>query len=115
MKPVYHDLRKHRKRSPFTQQDIAELLGNKDISQISRHETNPAHPQVELGLLYEILFGIPVSELFSNQKQSIINRLQKRIPNIIHELECLDLNDIINSKIGCLQNVLLTINKKDKL
>ena len=115
MKPVYHDLRKHRKRSPFTQQDIADLMGDKDISQISRYETSPVHPQVELGLLYEILFGIPISELFPNQKQSIISRLQKRIPNIIHELECLDLNEIINSKIGCLQNVLLNINHKNQL
>jgi transcriptional regulator with XRE-family HTH domain len=106
MNPIYHDMRTFRKESVFTQKDIADLLGTKDVSQISRHETNPIHPQVEMGLLYEILFKAPFSEFFPRQKELLKKRLRVRIPNIIDELKCLDMNDIVNKKIGCLQSIL---------
>lgn len=106
MNPIYHDLRTVRKRSPFTQKDIADLLGTKDVSQISRHETNPMHPQVEIGLLYEILFKEPLSQFFPRQRDNLIRRLRLRIPNIIDELRCLDVNELVTKKIGCLQSIL---------
>jgi transcriptional regulator with XRE-family HTH domain len=115
MKPIYHDLRTYRKQSIFTQQDIADLLGTKDVAQISRYETNPAGPQLELALLYHILFQIPLSDFFPNQKQMLIKRLRMRIPNIINELKCMDMSDIINKKISCLQDVLTAINNEKHL
>lgn len=112
MKPIYHDLRTYRKQlSTLTQEDIANLLGTKSASQIVRHETNPISPQLEIALLYEILFKVPISNFFPNHKQTLIKRLKLRIPNLIDELKCLDLNDLVNKKIGCLQSVLTDINK----
>lgn len=110
MNPIYHDLRTARKKSIFTQKDISDLLGTKDVSQISRHETNPIHPQVEIGLLYEIIFKTSLSEFFPRQKERLIKRLRIRIPNLIDELKCLDMNDIVNKKIGCLQSILSDLN-----
>src|SRR6218665_1102976 len=104
MKPIYHNLRLYRRQTVFTQQDIAELLGRYNATQVSRHETYPVHPQVELGLLYEILFNVPFSSLFGSERKEIIRRLQKRVPNIIHELSCIALDGITAQKLHHLQN-----------
>lgn len=114
MKPIYHDLRTYRKQlSTLTQEDIANLLGTKSASQIVRHETNQISPQLEIALLYEILFKIPVARFFPNHKQTLIKRLKIRIPNLIDELKCLDANDLVNKKIACLQSVLSDINNTE--
>lgn len=115
MKPINHQLRNYRRNSPFTQQDIAELLGNQDAIQISRHETSKIHPQIQIMLLYHILYKISFGDFFRIEKNALIKRLQIRIPNIIDEWKCLDMNDVIAKKIGCLQEVLQDINDPSKL
>lgn len=115
MKPIYHKLRIYRRGSPLVQDDIAVLLGKYNATQISRHETNPVHPQIELGLLYEILFDVPIATLFSEQKQSLVNLLKRRIPNILHELACLDMSESVNLKMDCLHKILLALNQNKNL
>ena len=110
MKPINHHLRNHRKHSIFNQQDISELLGTQDVIQVSRNETSDMHPQIELMLLYHIIYKTPFDSFFPKQKKLLIKRLQMRIPNIIDELKCLNANDIVNKKIGCLQQVLTDLN-----
>src|SRR6218665_1008223 len=107
MKPIYHDLRTYRKQlSVLSQEDIAQLLGTKNASQIVRHETNPISPQLEIALLYEIIFKIPISTFFLNNRYALIKRLKLRIPNLIDELSCTELSELVNKKIGCLQIIL---------
>lgn len=113
MKSIYHDLRTFRKQSVFTQEDIAHLLGTRDTSQICRYETKQVNPQIELALLYHILFKTPFASFFPQQKQSLIARLKKRIPNLIDELKCLELSELVNKKIGCLQDILTDINQHE--
>lgn len=111
MKPIYHDLRTYRKDcSALSQEDIAELLGTKNASQIVRHETNPISPQLEIALLYEILFKKPVSDFFQSHRQNLINRLRLRIPNVIDEMKCLEQSTIVSNKIQCLQDILTNLN-----
>lgn len=115
MKPINHHLRNHRKHSIFNQQDISELLGTQDVIQVSRNETSDMHPQIELMLLYHIIYKTPFDSFFPEQKKSLVKRLQMRIPNIIDELKCLNANDIVSKKIGCLQQVLTDLNNPENV
>src|SRR6266566_9083033 len=59
-------IRRHRKRSCLTQEDVAFLLGSKSSASVSRHERFKQTPDLQTLLAYEILFRTPVRNLFSN-------------------------------------------------
>jgi DNA-binding XRE family transcriptional regulator len=110
MNPIYHDLRTYRKQSLLNQKDIADILGNKDVAQICRHETGTVSPQLELALLYHIIFQKPVQVFFHQHMQFLIRRLRLRIPNIIDELKCSKSDEKKLEKIAYLQSILSIIN-----
>lgn len=112
MNPTHHDLRSYRKKTCLTQHDVADLLGNKDVSQISRYETSPMSPQLEICMLYHLLFDVPLSNFFPAQKEAIRKRLLVRLPNIIDELRCLPVHPETEKKIKFLLNILLTLTSK---
>jgi transcriptional regulator with XRE-family HTH domain len=58
-------LRAHRKRSGFSQSELALLVGSQTSASVSRHERFRRQPTLQTGLTYEIIFGIPARELFS--------------------------------------------------
>jgi len=111
MNTIRHDLQTYRKHSVFTQQDIADLIGTMDAVQISKYELADIHPQIELLLLYLILFQLPVDHFFSQYNNTLITRLRLRIPNIIDELNCLEQTTIVQQKIGSLKHILATLNQ----
>ena len=113
MNPTHHDLRSYRKKTCLTQQDISELLGTKDVTQVSRLETGPISPQLEFTLLYHLLFNIPMSNFFPSQKEGLRKRLLIRIPNIIDEIRCLPPNPEHEEKITCLSSILSALSKPD--
>jgi transcriptional regulator with XRE-family HTH domain len=57
-------LRPHRKRSSFTQAEIAFLLGLKLPSAVSRYETGAREPDLRTALAYEIIFEAASRDLF---------------------------------------------------
>lgn len=112
MNPIYHDLRSYRKKTCLSQQDVAELFGNKDVSQISRYETCPITPQMEISLLYHLIFNVPMNMFFARQKEELRKKLVLRIPNVIHELNCVSPNDLTDEKITFLNALLSTLTNE---
>lgn len=112
MNPIYHDLRSYRKKTCLSQQDVADLFGNKDISQISRYETCPISPQIEISLLYHLLFDVPMNMFFERKKEEIRKRLVMRIPNIIHELNCVQQNELTDEKMTYLKSLLQNLTNQ---
>ncbi len=103
-----HELRAYRKRSPFTIEDIVGLTGMKDISHVSRQETNDCSAQMELALLYHHLFRVPIPDLFPRQNRAMLSRMRLRIPNIIDELRFLG-TDEAERKMKYLEEVLVSL------
>jgi len=64
-------LRSHRRRAGLTQREVAFLIGCRDGAQISRYEKRRRLPPLETALAWEIIFGIPVSELFAGMHEAI--------------------------------------------
>lgn len=83
MKHKINLLKRIRKRSPLTQQDVATLLGINQ-SNLARYESEKRTPTSEILLTYHILFGASLIELLQplhrNVKRNIINRSQRLIP-----------------------------------
>jgi len=66
MTPVLGNyLRMHRKKTGLSQRDLAILVGYKDQWQISRHERSGTTPSLVIALAYQVVFRIPVSEIFT--------------------------------------------------
>src|SRR5712664_1529669 len=64
-------LRSYRRRAGLTQREVAFLIGCRDGAQISRYEKRRRLPPLETALAWEIVFGVPVSELFAGMHENI--------------------------------------------
>jgi transcriptional regulator with XRE-family HTH domain len=72
-------LRAHRKRSGLTQREVATLLGYASKSLVSRHETASGIPTLDIGLAYEAIFRIPISQLFPELYRNIEASVEERL------------------------------------
>ena len=71
-------LRAYRKRTAFSQDEIAFLLGAKSGSKASRHEQMDRLPELQTALGYEAIFNCPVSQLFPELYKQIETAVRKR-------------------------------------
>lgn len=106
-----HDLATFRKQSIFSQQDIADMLGTYDAIQISRHELKNVSLQVELLLLYHVLYKKTLEQFFQAHLDALKARLRLRIPNIIDEWKCQAQNASVERKIDSLERILSDLNQ----
>jgi hypothetical protein len=71
-------LRAHRKRLGLSQGDVAFLLGDKGSAKVCRHERYSRGAKLETALAYEVIFGIPASELFAGLFQRVAAEVSER-------------------------------------
>jgi transcriptional regulator with XRE-family HTH domain len=64
-------LRSYRKQWGLTQTDVAYLLGSKSPGKVSEYESFDRLPNLKTALLYEAIFGAPVSRLFAGVYQQV--------------------------------------------
>ena len=76
--PYSSHLRPHRKRSAFTQSEIAFLLGHALASSVSRYETGTREPDLRTAFAYQIIFDADARELFATVYQEVINAVSER-------------------------------------
>ena len=89
MNPNHHLLRHYRKKYKLTLEDIATLLGNKPLVQVSRSELRPISRQVELSILYHLIFNEPIEQFFKYHKRSVRASLILRLQNYLDDLPLL--------------------------
>jgi DNA-binding XRE family transcriptional regulator len=75
-------LRTHRRKIGLTQREVARVLGFYDESPVSRHERFEATPPLPIAIGYEIMFRVPVSEIFAGLRDQV----QGNVENRLHEL-----------------------------
>jgi transcriptional regulator with XRE-family HTH domain len=71
-------LRAQRRKSGLSQNEVAFLLGRMNGAQVSRYEKRRRLPSVETALACELIFGVPVAELFAGVRDSIGKDIGKR-------------------------------------
>jgi transcriptional regulator with XRE-family HTH domain len=57
-------IRKYRKSSPFTQRELADLVGMRSQGATSQIEAGHKRPSTRIAIGYEAILGAPLQELF---------------------------------------------------
>lgn len=86
---VRNDLRTFRVRAGLSQDELGALLGYPSDVTISRHELSRSLPPLLIALCYEIIFQVPVSEIFVGLKDQAEQHVEKRLLQFEADLEVL--------------------------
>jgi len=76
---VANSLRFHRRQTGLSQAELGRLLGYNDDSAVRKHERFQAMPPFLVALGYEIIFQIPVSELFPGISETVALGIEARL------------------------------------
>lgn len=85
--PLSNYLRTHRKRSGLAQHELAELLGSKNGSKVSRYERGERNPSFATLIACEIIFGIPLTELFRGEATRIRTEVRHRAQRLSRKVD----------------------------
>lgn len=79
-------LRTHRRKYGLSQSDLADILGLINEHQVSRHERSLTLPLLLTAIGYEIIFQVPVAELFPGIYETVRSNIEKRLDEIEEQL-----------------------------
>jgi transcriptional regulator with XRE-family HTH domain len=79
-------LRTQRRRCGLSQTDLAEILGLINEHQVSRHERSLTLPLFLTAIGYEIIFQVPVAELFPGIYETVRSNIEKRLDEVEERL-----------------------------
>jgi transcriptional regulator with XRE-family HTH domain len=76
----------HRKKSGLNQREMGKLLGYRDSGQVSRYERSKSIPPLNTAIAYELIFRMPVSQIFVGMRESIEHKVEGRLSQLEAEL-----------------------------
>lgn len=77
-------LRALRRRSAFSQEDVAFLLGAFTGTRVSRHETGACAPPLDVALAYEIIFEVAIADIYEDDLRRVSAEIRKQA-RMLHE------------------------------
>jgi transcriptional regulator with XRE-family HTH domain len=75
---LHNYLKTHRKRTGFSQDEVAFLVGMSGGAKVSRYERARRLPSLETAFAYQALFDLPLKELFPGVYSKINQNMRKR-------------------------------------
>jgi transcriptional regulator with XRE-family HTH domain len=75
-------VRTYRKKAGLSQRELGRLLGYGDEGQVMRHELSRALPPLLIALGYEIIFRVPVSEIFAGLYEVVEQAVDRNIAEL---------------------------------
>jgi transcriptional regulator with XRE-family HTH domain len=106
IRPLANYLLTHRKRSGFTQEELAYLLGCKHRSKVSHYERGPRTPSL-VGLIgYEVVFRAPVRDLFKGTYASLHADIRARAIRLHKRLDARPLTPRVKQKLDALVEII---------
>ena len=80
-------LRAHRRRLGLSQRDLGLLAGYNNEWQVSRHERSKTVPPLLVALAYEVIFQVPVAELFAGFQSTVTDAVARNLDELKVDLE----------------------------
>jgi len=77
----------HRHKSGLSQREIAIILGMVGEIAVSRHERSIAIPALLVAVGYEIIFNVPVAELFPGVYETVQLGIEERLLQLESQLQ----------------------------
>jgi DNA-binding XRE family transcriptional regulator len=87
MRYRYSKLRPSRRRSGFTQEELAYLVGGKKSSTISRYEGGGRKPDLRTALAFKFVFARNISDLFPGVHEEVFAEVKDRAKRLSEEIE----------------------------
>src|SRR5215831_1671687 len=75
-------VRTHRKKSGFTQRELARLVGYTNQGPVSRHERGITVPPFQVALAYAAVFRVAVTELFPAVHEKVGKDIETRLATL---------------------------------
>jgi hypothetical protein len=72
-------LRVHRRGVGLHQKELSTVLGYLDDGPVSRHERFQATPSLLVALGYEVIYRVPVSEIFAGLRDQVEGEIEERL------------------------------------
>jgi len=79
-------IRVHRRKSGLSQGDLGFVLGYRDEETIARHERFRVIPPLEIAVSYEIVFRVPVSEMFWGLRDELELKIEASLVQLENQL-----------------------------
>ena len=80
-------LRTHRRRAGLSLRELGHLLGYSDEGAVLRHEKSETIPPLLIGVAYEVVFRVPLKELFTGLHETVELTMEARILELEIELQ----------------------------
>jgi transcriptional regulator with XRE-family HTH domain len=104
-KPLTTYLRTYRKRTGFSQEEVAFLLGTMSGTAVSRHEKGARMPVLATALAYEVVLGVSIRKLYEGAFFDAQLRVQVRARGLCRSLERRPKTSIGDRKIAVLKHI----------
>lgn len=79
-------LRMHRRNVGLTQRELGHILGHCNEGPVSRHERFRATPSLAVALGYEVVFRVPVSEIFAGLRDEVEEEVEEKLVELEEQL-----------------------------
>jgi DNA-binding XRE family transcriptional regulator len=83
---LYTKLKPHRKRSGFTQEELAFLVGDRKHSAISRYEAGDRRPDLRTAVAFKMLFDSDLRELFPGVHAQVSGEIAERAQKLSEQI-----------------------------
>lgn len=104
--PLANYLRRYRRRSGLSQEELAFLLGIKSGAEISRYEHSCQTPKLQKLVAYEYLFRTPIRKLYDGASVEVEIEVKARVRMLIKKLLTQSEDRVIARKIEFLKSCL---------
>jgi DNA-binding XRE family transcriptional regulator len=105
-KPLLTYLRTYRRRTGLSQEEIAFLLGGFTGATVSRHETATRMPVLQNALMYELVFAVPVKDLYFGIYQAARSTVLSRANSLRNSLVRQSRSTLRDRKIAALDELI---------
>ena len=85
--PMASYLRSHRLKSGMSQRELSDLIGLIGDHQVSNHERSTAIPSLLVAITYQVIFGVPITELFPGLYETIRLAVEERLSEMENALQ----------------------------
>ena len=103
--PLENYLRTYRRRSRFSQEDVALLLGSRSGTKVCRYEQRVRKPTLEIALAYEAIFQVPVSALFAGLYRKVEKEIIARAEDLAERLVSANTVRVSSHKLAALRAI----------
>jgi transcriptional regulator with XRE-family HTH domain len=80
-------LRSRRRKSGLSQRELAQILGYITADPVSQHERSVKIPALLIALSYEVVYRMPISELFPGIYRTVEARIEEQLADLEEELQ----------------------------